>query len=187
MSHYDFDERVVMSEGVQADADVEVILRSSPLQGVIGVRHATPNEDRHGTDWWVDRVNGRSLSVDVKARSPDYALRGHDDLALELWSAKATAWEGGRIGWTLDPRKQTDYILWLWQESGRWCLVPFPLLSAAFKVHYDEWCRYRHAEQTSHRAGRTWVSECVYVPRVIVWRAIYDLFGGAPARRGRVA
>ena len=182
MTTYGFDDRMVMSQGVSDDADIEGILRGA-LTGVIGIRAASLEDDRNGTDWWVDRVNGRSLSIDVKARREDFALRGQDDLALELWSVMATAWEGGSIGWTLDPRKQTDYILWLWHESGRWCLVPFPLLSAAFKVNYDEWCSYKHAVQTSHRNGRSWKSECVYVPRVVVWRAMYSLFGGAPGAR----
>ncbi len=174
--YYDFAERMVMSEGVQVNADIESILRGA-LLGVVGVRPATISEDRNGTDHWIDRVNERSLSVDVKARAQDFSVRGHDDLALELWSVRPDLLTSGKLGWTLDPRKQTDYILWIWHDTGRWCLVPFPLLSAAFKVHFDEWCGYKHAIQNSGR----WESECIYVPRRVVWRAIYQLFGGTPA------
>jgi hypothetical protein len=170
---FSFRDQLVMSTGVAAGAAVDEILISA-IPGAVGVRRAAAHEDRNGTDWWVDQFNGDPLSIDLKARAEDFARRGKDDLALEVWSVVET-----RVpGWTRDSRKRTDYVLWWWQDTGRWCLVPFPMLCAVFVEHLDEWTTgYQVADQ---RTDGRYSSRCVYVPRVVVWRAIYDRYGGAP-------
>lgn len=170
-----FQDQLVMSHGAAASASVEDILLDG-IPGATRVRPASVREDRRGTDWWVDRTNGAPLSIDAKVRKDDFARLGSDDLALEVWSVK----EKRVVGWTRNEAKRHDYILWLWQETGRWCLVPFPLLCTVFRERFGEWMAdYKHAVQDTE--GR-YHSECIFVPRLVVWRAIYERFGGAAGK-----
>lgn len=163
-----------MSHGVSATANVSDILMAHIL-GATRVVAASERDDRSGTDWWVQRQCGRALSVDAKVRSEDWRKQhpNDDDLALETWSVV----ERGRVGWTRDVSKKTDYVLWLWQDTGRFCLVPFPLLSVVFSDKWGVWvAKYKTSRQFTPDGG--YHSECVFVPRKAIWRAIYERFGG---------
>lgn len=175
MQTYAFTDTLRMSRGYAAEASIESVLLGQ-IPGALEIVRSTAAEDRSGTDYWVKRECGRDLSVDAKVRAQDWASKGKDDLALETWSVV----ERRIVGWTLNPAKQTDYILWLWKDTGRWCLVPFPMLCAAANKHVSAWSReYQVARQ--YTDDRQYHSECVFVPRRVVWRAIYDHFAGAPA------
>ncbi len=182
MQVYDFNEQLKMSQGIAINPDIEVLLMLQ-VPGAKQVYLATKSEDRNGTDWWVARESERRLSIDVKVRSRDWATRplpGHaaaDDLALETWSVTETR----KVGWPRDPTKQTDYILWFWTDTLRWCLVPFVLLSRVFQEKWEDWSeQYKTRRQESRDNGRMWHSECVFVPRRTVWAEIYNRFGGQP-------
>jgi hypothetical protein len=85
------------------------------------------------------------------------ATHGQDDLALETWSVI-----GQRVGWTRDTGKTTDYVLWFWQDTGRFFLASFPALCTVFASHWEQWwTQYRTRQQDS--GG--WRSECTFVPR----------------------
>lgn len=177
---YTFDGRMAMSTGVAANEGIEAILLDS-IPGALRAYPADESDDRNGVDWWVECIgyeDRNRIGVDVKARARDFlAEAGEDDLALETWSVLNQT-----PGWTRDPRKITDYILWWWKPTGRWCLVPFLMLCAVFSEHWQEWsARYKTDIQSTKPSGRFrsgWQSECVFVPRKIVWRSIYDRFGG---------
>lgn len=178
MNAYDFDDRMRMSRGVAVNDDVGALLMAQ-VPGAQRVRAASQREDRHGTDWWVDGDCGQPLSVDVKVRAKDCAQFGNDDLALETWSVI----EPARVGWTRDPTKRTDYILWFWTDTRRWCLVPFVMLCRVFQEKWQEWGRQygTHPQETPGTRDRGgWESECVFVPRRVVWAEIYRRFAGQP-------
>jgi len=169
---YGFDERLAMSRGVSADKSVTAILLDN-IPGALNVHAAHEINDRNGTDYWVEHARGEHLSVDVKVRSKDYkALAGEDDLALETWSVV----ERDVPGWTRDETKRTDYILWFWSDTGRWCLVPFAMLCAVFQENWREWSR-RFKTRRQSTPDRGYQSECVFVERRSVWAAIYRRFG----------
>lgn len=176
---YGFYERLLWSEGHAATGAVRDILMEN-IPGAVDVTRAGREDDRKGTDYWVRLASGKTISVDAKMRPKDFALRGKDDLALEIWSVV----EESVVGWTLDADKHTDFILWVWVETGRWCLVPFPQLCAVFRENFETWTADPKARATQWTPERVNVpsyhSECVFVPRVDVWRAIYRRFGGAP-------
>lgn len=168
-----------MSSGHAVNASVgDVLLKNIP--GAVNVCVSTEAEDRKGTDWWVHLENGKRLSVDCKVRASDWAATHpeEDDIALESWSVM----QKDIVGWTRDSNKETDYILWLWRDSGRWLLIPFPMLCAVFQEKWGEWKkRYRTAVQyTPRQNGNGYNSECIFVDRREVWAEIYKKFGGAP-------
>lgn len=171
---YNFTERLQWSEGFTTTATVEGVLLSY-IPGATKIVKAEREDDRNGTDWWVYRECDRTLSVDAKVRSIDWVVAHpkEDDLALETWSVV----ERKVPGWTRNVKKRTDFILWLWIDTGRWCLVPFPMLCAVFLSKWQEWSStYRTAPQ--YTPDRDYHSECVFVPRKTVWVAMYDMFGG---------
>jgi len=177
---YGFDDRLAMSCGTAASSNIgEILLANIP--GATQCRRANQNEDKHGTDWWVDHVRGSPLSVDVKVREEDYAAkpksRAADDLALETFSVV----ESSKTGWTRDECKRTDYILWYWKDTGRFCLLPFAMLCAVFREEWQKWKQlYKTRSQHTPGPNGGYHSECVFVPRREVWAAIYRKFGGTP-------
>jgi len=155
---YDFNEQLIWSAGFLGEGIAAILQERIP--GCYAVEQAGQQDDRNGTDYWAIRESLPPLSIDVKVRDVDWAKKGHDDLALETWSAVDS-----KPGWTRNGAKRTDYILWFWQDTGRFFLCAFPALCAVFRKHWEEWSRqYRTAIQDSG----SWKSECVFVPRDIV-------------------
>lgn len=168
---YDFDRQLQMSYGVCDRLTSDVLLGFFP-----GAREILKREsvqiDKQGVDLWVVLDNGKRLAVDVKVREKDF---GKDDLALEVWSVV----ENQVIGWSLDEKKQTDYILWFWKDTRKFCIVPFPLLVKAFQHNRLTWLdNCEHPKQRTHQNRRIYHSECVFVPRRWVWGSIYAMCNG---------
>ena len=190
MDHtYTFGGNMKMSEGISQSASMGDILIQN-IHGATGVRKATEAEDRSGTDWWVDHSRGVPFSIDAKVRREDYSVKPEplraDDLALEIWSVIGQKRLDGTckpveiVGWTLNDKKRTDYVLWFWKDTRRFCLVPFPLLLAVFREQKDAWCaKYKSSQQFTEKRTQCfqgWWSQCVFVPRREVWAAIYRKF-----------
>jgi len=169
---FDFKQALVISTGTSANQAIGDILLAN-LPGSTRAIQANSRNDRSGVDWWLEMQSGDFLAVDCKIREEDPLQKfGKDDLALETWSVV----EKNVIGWTLDDGKRTDYVFWFWKDTGRWCVVPFLLLRRAFQTLRPEWIRqYQVARQCTERRYH---SECVFVPRREVWRAIYRLAEG---------
>lgn len=174
---YRFDDRLVMSNGHVASANVHDVLLSC-IPGAMASYKAAPCNDKIGVDWWVEMAGGRHLAVDAKVREEDWAAvhRDEDDLAIETFSVV----ESQKIGWSRDATKRCDYVLWLWKDTGRYCLVPFVMLCKVCQDNWEQWrLRYKVARQrTPWRDGSHYHSECVFVPRREVWAKIYATFGG---------
>lgn len=173
---YAFDERLVMSNGHAASANVRDVLLGC-IPGSRNVHKSSEDNDRIGVDWWVEMPGGQMLSVDAKVRSQDWAAThlDEDDLALETWSVI----EKGKIGWTRDECKRCDYVLWLWTDTGRFCLMPFQMLCGVFKLRWRDWRNtYKVRQQSTPWSGGVYHSECVFVDRRVVWAEIYRQYGG---------
>jgi hypothetical protein len=179
VNRYRFGEQLEMSQGVSENKSIGTILLSN-IPGALNTYPAHEANDRNGTDWWVEREMGRWLSVDCKVREEDWSIKRtpKDDLALETWSVV----EQNIPGWTRDSKKQTDYVLWLWKDTGRWCLVPFVMLCAVFQENWMDWKKQYQTDRqyTTRHNGASYHSECVFVPRRVVWATIYRRFSGQP-------
>lgn len=169
---FTFDQQFGMSVGVTAQLETDLLLKHFDA---VAVTRASIEQDKTGVDFWVTLKNNKRIGIDVKIRDHDF---GKDDLALETWSVIET----GKVGWTRDPQKQTDYIVWYWKDTKRYCIVPYLLLRKAFIQHWQAWrALYKSALQTTRQNGAVWQSECVFVPRNVVWRAIYEISNGIAA------
>ncbi len=178
-TEYSFNDQLVMSQGVAVQDDVAAILRRE-IPGAVAVHQADPSNDRLGTDYWVEHARGTHLAVDVKLRREDWAAKPEperaDDLALETWSVV----EKHKIGWTRDNTKRMDFVLWLWQDTGRWCLLPFPVLCQVFQEKWQEWAAEYGVQRQYTREYGGYHSECVFVPRMVVWDGIFNRYSGKP-------
>lgn len=182
---YGFGDRMAMSQGVATNADVRSILLAE-IPGAVSVEAAATVNDKQGVDWWVEMSTARHLAVDAKVREKDWAAShpDEDDLALETWSVV----EQRIPGWTRDSSKRCDYVLWLWKDTGRFCLVPFPMLCRVFDQNWMVWLNtYRSAKQHTPRGNGGYHSECVFVPRRVLWAEIYKTFGGNLRREAKAA
>jgi len=77
-------------------------------------------------------------------------------------------------------------VLWLWADTKRFCLVPFPMLCKVFEQQWQAWSKhYKTRQQFTPRSGGSgYRSECVFVPRKEVWAAIYRQYGGSLHKAG---
>jgi len=176
---FQFDEQMAMADDPAVKEAISAYIRQY-FPGVASIERASPAEDKLGTDYWVVLESGKKLSFDIKVRKTDYAYRDppQDDLALERWSVV-----GKKIGWTQDQNKQTDFILWYWKDSGRFCILSFLKLCSVFKERMTEWIIEYMDEihtQTTFTDHGIYQSECVLVPREIVMQAIHAKFAGEP-------
>lgn len=167
------------TDSFKHEAEITAILLKK-FPGARQVISACKENDRKGTDYWVEMCGGYWLSIDVKVRDVDFAAKPDgicsDDLALESWSV----FEEQIIGWTRDQAKRTDYVLWYWRDTRRSCLVPFQPLCRVFIDRWEEWAvKYKTARQHTPDKG-DYHSECVFVPRREVWLAIYQTFASTP-------
>ena len=170
---YNFNERLNFSFGVDTRT-VETILKER-ISSVFAVQKANTDDDRNGVDYWIHRDHGLPpLAIDLKRRQKDYLkLEEKDDLCLETWSVCFD-----KIGWTRDPKKRCDFIMWYWEPTSRFCIVSFPILCKVFSYYWRVWRDsglYRvHKQNTEDK----WKSECIIVPRLVVFNKMRDAMNG---------
>lgn len=131
----------------------------------VSVTRAEREDDLRGVDFWARLVDGRRVSIDVKLRGYD-----HGDVFLEVVSRT----EEGKVGWALNERYITDFVLFLWKT--RYLLVSYPQLRAALKNRLAGYVkRYGTSQATSKgRDGVTWHTDNVGIPTA---RFLADMYG----------
>lgn len=115
-----------LKESMQHLPRVREVLRRRLL--AIDVEVADEADDRYGIDYWATLTSGERVGVDLKVRDQEY-----DDLLIETISNTSTR----QVGWTIDPTKRTDFVLYLWPESEQ--LISYPQLRAAATENAERW------------------------------------------------
>lgn len=166
---------------------IDTIAIKGMIPNCARVLRADRKLDRRGVDYVAELDSGVRLAIDAKARTAGtrkyWSLRGgvaEPDLQLETWSVLPDAQNRAVIGWTLDPAKLTDLVLFTFDpvDCDRCYLIGFHHLRAAFVAHRQEWGeRYKTSSQRSER----WRSECMFVPVTVVQRAIQRISVGQPS------
>ena len=147
------------------NTNLDAILRER-IPGYTGLHLSQTSDDKKGTDYWATRLDVPALSIELKARSSDaLEVWGKDDLTLETWSVLPTADHPGKVGWTRDATKETDYVVFYWVPTRRFHIVPFPPLCHVYSLHWWQW---RKEFKTRPQSSGGWGSECTYVPRELV-------------------
>lgn len=155
-------------------------------------RKATQHEDKHGTDYWIDRKHGMPpVSIDLKNREFCPIERfGSDDVCIETTSVysgpgKAPFTENCRTkpGWTVDETKRTDLLVYTWPHPAdlfgaprlRYWILYFPFLCSASQKYWRQWAETFKERATPNKGYQTLN---IYVPRIVVAAAIREFTAG---------
>lgn len=137
-------------------------------------------DDLKGTDRVAVTRTGQ-FRLDLKIRSKDPRDFGRDDIAVELYSVSENETRGYE-------NKSTDYILWLFESSGRAVMMPFKEFKNRVDFGHDIFQdKLRvHRQKTIWRYGIEYHSEHCYVP-MWYFSDIATEYHPAKIRRSKVA
>lgn len=187
---YGFAERLQFSEGIGlTDEILRHVLQHIPAAA--GVRKARVHEDKHGTDYWIERKhNLPPVSIDLKNREVcPIEKYGSDDVCIEtcsVYRGRAKPFTDNlrsKPGWTIDESKRTDLIVYTWPHAPdllgaprlRYWILYFPFLCSASISQWRNWAR-QYGEKPTPNDGYTTL--CTYVPRKVVASAIREFTSG---------
>lgn len=129
---------------------------------------------RGAIDRLVDLRDGTRMKIDEKVRE-----KHRDDILLETWSDKQRKTKG----WAHPYSDLTcDYIAYAFAPTCICYLLPYQTIRRVVKVQGDRWfelCYQRRdgfflAETTSRHQGRTWKTEGMCIPTLVLLDAIRD-------------
>jgi hypothetical protein len=176
---YDFEKKLAYSQGIRKENDLENI--KSLIPGVVKVTKTNITIDKTGIDYFAELRKGTIIKIDAKTREPGcskYWIDKEPELAPEIWSVMPGGkynipYEKRKAGWTLSESNQADYIYctFHFSDSEKIYLLPFQLYRIAFKKRYEKWIatkKYKTAIQDS----KSWESQCLFVPVLIIIEAI---------------
>ena len=99
-------------------------------------------------------------SLDIKVRSKDYLHCDTRTAFIELIANTTT----GKVGWSLDKSKRTDWILFLYLDTKRFVLYNARQLRAAVIKYLPELKqRGKESETTTKSYNGTYKSTCIIV------------------------
>jgi hypothetical protein len=166
---FDFHKQRAMSESPEAqDLIRRHLARLFP--DALTIRKAALENDKLGADYWLEFRNGQFRAVDVKVRAEDWKPKGKPDVALEIWANTGK----GKRGWAIDDTKITDYVLFVWLDTGRADLFDFRLLKAVTQANLDKWSGdCQSANQTTATKRGNYTARCLFVSGRDLHAAIY--------------
>jgi hypothetical protein len=171
MASYDFNECLAFSRGTSEETDIFVLRKH--ITGCIELNKTTEEIDKKGIDYIAILRNGATVKIDAKNRRKgcSFYWKEGPELALETWSVIPSEYNRGKVGWTLDEKKEIDLIFFKFDlsDTDKVYLLPYQLLRMAFRRNFKTWkVKYKTDIQTSNE----WQSECLFVPAITVIDAI---------------
>ena len=126
------------------------------------------DKDSQWQRWGVDRQillpHGRQIFIDEKKRDTKW-----DDFLVEEWGDL----EQGRVGWTLDMSKRSDFIAYSIPLIGKCYLLPFELLRLTCAEYLPAWKTYKQANGTKcypkDAKNEGWTTRCC----VVSWQNLF--------------
>ncbi len=172
---FDFHERLEWSHA-QGDVVAPPIIKAM-IPSCESVTKTDKQTDRDGADYIARLKGGRELRIDMKLRekgcSEYWKKTASDELipevVIERWNVIPSDLHPGKIGWSLDPTKNTDLVLFVFDPSDTLCcfLVPFHHLRGAFIADGVRWLRDYgplHEQETKRCGENGYKSACLFVP-----------------------
>jgi hypothetical protein len=166
-----FDADLQMSEQPEVAAAIkEACHRQFPE--LLAIHKAHTENDKLGADYFLEFPNCKIETLDAKVRKLDYSLsapgrtRDARTACIEL-VANTT---NGKIGWSLDKDKITDWVLFHYIESGRSIFYNARELRAAVVANLPE--LKKTGKVSTQRTGK-YESTSLFVSHRELWAAIY--------------
>lgn len=131
MNVTNFTNDLAMSEEPEVVQAVKAACREYFRDELLNIHKAHKQNDKLGADYTLEFPGYRHQALDVKIRRQDFSLpcHGGDNRTACLELVANTT--NGKIGWSLDPNKITDWVLFYYIESGRWDIYNARELRAA--------------------------------------------------------
>lgn len=104
---------------------------SERMPEALAIIPAHTANDKRGIDYWIELPHCRMEGLDVKIRAQDYLHKDPRTAFIELVANTTT----GKPGWTIDPSKQTDWVLFYYADTGRHVLYNARQLRSAVNAH----------------------------------------------------
>jgi len=178
---HDFKEK--MEESHKQDTKIQEFLKNYFINCESVTISRKLSEERKGIDFSVHLKTGKRIKIDLKHRekgASKYWQNG-PEIALEIWSIKPNSYyyytneepERQQIGWSLDDSKETDFILYTFDDIEEKYMISFELLKNALKKNGKSWIKnYKYVEQTTHSGMNTWKSSVLFLPVKVLLSAI---------------
>lgn len=165
-----FNDDLTATQAPEIDAAIRLAIKERYPE-VRAIVQACPQNDKLGIDYWLEYQNGTMQTLDAKIRELDYSKRGDDRIAcIELMANTRKQ----KLGWSIDPSKRTDIVLFYYIETGAAYFYPARELRAAIIASLDLLKRDgKPATQKTESYGNTYSSESLFVSHAELWRAIY--------------
>lgn len=138
---------------------------------ILNIIRAHKVNDLLGADYWLEFPNCKMETLDVKVRKLDYSLHGDNRIAcLEIVANINTK----KIGWTLDTTKNTDWIMFYYQETGKSFFYNMRLLRAAVLSELENLRKLgKNSIQKTKSGHGFYESESLFVSHRELGAAIY--------------
>ncbi len=162
----DFHADLAMSDQPGVVAAVKAAIKAR-FPEVLNITQAHKQNDMLGADYWLEFQGCKMETLDAKIRKLDYSLRGDDRIAcLELVANTTT----GKIGWTLDPAKRTEWVMFFYCETGRSVFYNARELRAAILAYLPH---LKVIGKASTQRTGNYESTSLFVSHRELWAAIY--------------
>lgn len=162
----DFHADLAMSEQPDVVAAVKAAIKAR-FPEVLNIAQAHKQNDILGADYWLEFQGCKMETLDTKIRKLDYSLRGDKRIAcLELVANTTT----GQTGWTLDPAKRTDWVMFFYCETGSSVFYNARELRAAVLAYLPQ--LKTKGKASTQRTGN-YESKSLFVSHRELWAAIY--------------
>lgn len=170
---FNFDKQLAASQTADVDKLVTRALREKFGDELLNIHRSHEHNDRLGSDYALEFIGGKYEHLDVKIRSKDYAP---NNVALEYRTGK-------KDGWVIDTSKITDWLLFVWMDTGKSSLHHARMLRVIARKYEQEW------QQTAHQSTQTsnggYSSPAMYLSDRDIWAAEYRHFSCNPAPKAR--
>lgn len=126
---------------------------------------------KSGIDKIITLNNGKEIKIEEKKRRTDYG-----DILLEEWSVFRNG-KGEKKGWTGDPKKVSDYIIYI--ILPKIYIFPYDMLQLAWRTNYKLWLNKAKNEEDGFRYVEApnpgYITTNIAVPTNILFEAIQRL------------
>lgn len=116
-----------------------------------------------GVDKVIVLKNGKKLKIDEKKRRKDYG-----DILLEEWSVL----HAKKKGWTGDPAKITDYVVYAILPANTLYWLPYDLLQFTWRTNYYKWKKKYGIKKAFNRSHGGYITTNIAVPLNILLEAL---------------
>lgn len=163
-----FDDDKAFSESEENDRGIRIaLMRKFPY--CLGITKAHNKNDRLGADYILEFAHCQFRTVDVKTRRDDWTDRDEKKQVaiIEIVSNTKTSAKG----WSVDPEKITDWIMYFYPTTGRAWFYPADQLRAGVTANLDS-LRSRGKPIAGQGTGN-YTSDAFLVSHRDLWTAMY--------------